>query len=166
MEPVLRNCWNTKLFTQQWTASSEEKAKPFLLEETGKVTVQHLNDLMRCNYTWAVISLIYHIAAMSDQLGSWAEGCPCAEHQTFVPRMRKMPGKKRPVVYKPSSDCVYKCCRAPELAAGTAHVIQSSVMHTNKHTFLQSLYGVPESQRNELHTAFEATCGRLIGVLS
>ena len=172
LEEPLRAAWNTKNFVKRSSATTDgegKKSQPFLVEASSKVTISHLNELMRSDYRWACIAFIAHLTRDAEMVGSWAESCPCEEHQihTLAVYGSKVPRRKRKHVAKDASaaNCCFRCCRAPELAAGVALRMQSSRLNADRSSFAQYIAKAPEATRSELQGAYTKGCGRLWGHL-
>jgi hypothetical protein len=157
-EQLLRSSWNTNRYL---TAGPDSK-KAFLLEETSKVHVQRISKLMASDYAWASIAMVALLSGDSDALGSWAEGCPChpsSDIEKIVSFRAKRQAKQN------AKECVFKCCRAPELACGHGlkHVVVRLVSH--RATFAPYVAKAPAAKRSELLSSWEAACTKLFGTL-
>ena len=155
--------------------------QPFLVEESSRVTVQHIRELLRrgpeADYHWCCIALIAHISAEADLVGRWAEGCPewcrCNEATLDMQgrRLRGQKGKRRSI-FQPQEDndlasrCAFRCCRAPELAAGAAMHMQEEAMHADRPSFSPYVAKAPPNKRSELQGSFVHACGRMWGSLT
>ena len=96
----------------------------------------------------------------SDALGSWAEGCPChplsaVEHAVGFKEKQKVKAEAK--------SCMFRCCRAPELACG--HGLKNIVLRLVSHqsTFSQYVSKAPPNKRSELNSSWEAACSKLFG---
>ncbi len=148
---------------------STKKKQPFLVEESSRVTVQHISDLMQSDYLWSCIALVAHVATEAERVGSWSEGCPCEEHQPqdilAIPKepRRKRANQKRPVS---ETGCPLKCCHAPELAVGLPLEMQSAALKRRRSEFAQHLANTPPAKQSELQGSFAKAIGLLWGHLS
>lgn len=156
MEQLLRTCWNTN----QYLTGGPDSKKAFLLEETSKVHVHRISQLMNSDYAWAVIAMVALLSGDSDALGSWAEGCPC-HPLTDIEQIVSFREKKK--AKAEAKECVFKCCRAPELACGHGlkHVVVRLVSH--KALFTQYMSKAPPGKRAELNSSWESACSKLFG---
>ena len=103
-------------------------------------------------------------------VGSWAEACPChcdymsgwmvawEDAQQRKRKPRRTPGAKT---------CAFKCCRAPELAAGRGvQLLCQSLSRGRGHGFLETLQHAPRDKRAELHAAWTSATSKLFGDLA
>lgn len=163
------------------TDASKKRSQPFLVEESSRITVQNIRELLRkgpeADYHWCCIALIAHVADEADLVGRWAEGCPdwceCKEaSEDMQGRRLRGPGQRRRTRFKPEQDhdlasrCAFRCCRAPELAAGAAMRMQQEAMHADKPTFAPYVAKAPQNKRSELQGSFVHACGRMWGSLA
>ena len=166
LQDMLRSAWKTNKYMSATSATTKsEKRQPFLVEETSRPTVASINELMSSDYAWSCIQLIATIARESDRLGVWAECCPCPEHAVTV-FPEKQPRTKRQRPYPPgAATCSFRCCRAPELAAGRALNLQSNHLDKRVREFNQNIADTPPQKRAELAGSFSKAIGRLWGLL-
>lgn len=167
LEESLRAAWNTKNFVTR-SNKGYVKKQPFLVEASSKATIAHLNELMGSDYWWSCVALIAHLTRDAELVGSWAESCPCEEHQSSKMMIVKSPRRRRRNVAKDASaaNCCFRCCRAPELATGVAMRMQAASMTSDKSSFSQYVAKAPVSSRAELQGAYEKGSGRLWGLSS
>lgn len=167
LQDMLRSAWNTKQYMSASAASqTSSKKQPFLLEESSRATVGHIDDLMQSNYAWDSIAMIAHLAQESDRLGVWAEGCPCPEH-AIRPRPQKQPRKKRQNLQPPgAATCPLKCCRAADLATGRAMAMQSVCLDQRVREFTENISNASPERRVELQGTFWKAIARLWGTFA
>ena len=171
LQDMLRTSWNSGKYmkTDGVSEQSTKKKQPFLVEESSRVTVQHISDLMQSDYLWSCIALVAHVATEAERVGSWSEGCPCEEHQPqdilAIPKepRRKRANQKRPVS---ETGCPLKCCHAPELAVGLPLEMQSAALKRRRSEFAQHLANTPPAKQSELQGSFAKAIGLLWGHLS
>lgn len=159
LEQLLRSCWNTNKYL---TAGPDSK-KAFLLEETSKVHVQRISNLMGSDYAWASIAMVALLSGDSDALGSWAEGCPC-HSLPEIDEIECLQEKRR--AKAEAKQCKLKCCRVPELACG--HGLKQVVLRlvSHKTTFTSYVAKAPPAKRTELYSSWETACSRLFGTMT
>ena len=172
IEDLLRECWDPVRFTKSvdsistdGTKRAGDKVKTFTPEESSRVTLKLISDLMASDYAWACIALIAHLSQECEGVGLWCEGCPCPEHQVSAPS--KVPGQRRAVTVLPpgAANCPFKTCRAPELARGVAILRQEGCMNVNRALFNEYIAKAPHSYRSELHNTWTKSTSKIWGIL-
>ena len=157
MEKLLRASWNTR----RYTTSGGDSQKAFLLEESSKVHIQRINDMMRNDYDWACVTMVAMLSSDSDALGSWAEACPC--HPISVPDDVNHAEQAR--MKRAARQCAFRCCRAPELASGQWLKYLASRLKSHQCMFVEKVARAPESKRTELQSSWQAATSKLFGYL-
>ena len=130
-------------------------AKDFVAEETSRVTLKHITELMSCNYKWASIALVAQLSTESELVANWSEGCSCKDHygQCFL---SEPTGEGSPC-------CPFKGCRAPELACGVALALQTCKVRSNRAVFNEYVSKAPEAKRSELYNTWSKGSGKIWG---
>lgn len=169
---LLRKTWNRKLYlTGSCNDPNTGKPKPFLVEESSTVTLEKITQLMCDDSAWASIAMIAHITSEAELVGNWAERCGCPEHQDSSSQTLCVSEKPRRRSAKAvgrtgSSNCCFRGCRAPELAAGRALTLQSTTMRSSDAEVIAYISLAPEHKRSELHGSWSKARGKLWGNLS
>lgn len=173
LEKMLRECWNLDKFMKGeliaknhtepsvMTRRGKKKindcvpAKDFVAEETSRVTLKHITELMSCNYKWASIALVAQLSTESELVANWSEGCSCKDHygQCFL---SEPTGEGSPC-------CPFKGCRAPELACGVALALQTCKVRSNRAVFNEYVSKAPEAKRSELYNTWSKGSGKIWG---
>lgn len=165
LQELLQSSWNSHKYKQGDPQADELHRRPFMVEESSKVTLSKLNGLMRDQYKWGVIRMVATLAREAELVGNWGERCGCPDHQPPEFARMKLPGKKRqPKVNPDGGSCCFKGCRAPELACGLAMSLQGNEMIQNRALFNLAVSQVPQHKRAELHGSWSKASGKLWGV--
>lgn len=161
----MRECWDAEKYMTGGPTSTGRKA--FIPEESSKVTLRLVSELMKCDYQWACIALVAELANEAEVVGNWSERCPCIQHQ-YSSREHKIPGKRRKVVALPTEavNCPYRACRAPELACGVAMSLQACRMMQYRSVFNQYVSRAPQAKQAELHSTWSKSTSRIWGALA
>lgn len=158
VETLLRNAWNTDRYMKGTTDVNQ--SKPFLVEECSKAHLQRIRDLMRDDYSWAVIAMVALLSNESDHIGSWSESCPCHP----LPRQAK--GRRssaNKAAIQEAKNCPFRCCRAPELAVGQGLELLCVKMMSHAGPFNEYLARAPANKRSELASSWTTACSKLFG---
>ena len=143
------------------------------MEESARVTVQKVDDLLNSEFDWVSIEIIGRLAFESEWIGRWAEACPCRRTTRTTVRAITYNGSSRRICSSVSGnlhetdvcyrggDCPLKGCRAPELAQGVAVNLQSELMREHSYDFAEQLASLPDNQRAELLAFWSTTRSRL-----
>lgn len=170
---LLRKTWNKKLYlTGSCNDPNTGKPKPFMVEESSTVTLEKIIQLMGDDSAWATIAMIAHITSEAELVGNWAEGCGCPEHQASPSQALCVPEKPRGRRSAKAgggtggSNCCFRGCRAPELAAGRALSLQSTTMRSSDAEVIAYISLAPQHKRSDLHGSWSKARGKLWGTLS
>lgn len=125
-----------------------------MVEDGSRVHIQRITDLMSSDYDWATIAMVSLLAAESEVIGSWAEGCMC--HDMVQGNVNK----------RDARDCPYRCCRAPELAAGFGLAQLCRKMMANREDFNAYASRAPLLRRTELLGSWATACSKLFGQMT
>ena len=150
LEKLLRDSWRSKKYLK----SALDTKKPFLVEDGSKAHIQRINGLMDSDYDWCCIRMVSALASSSDMLGSWTESCPCPEIHP--------PSKQ---AAEEAQACPFRCCRAPELAAGHGLSALVGKLQGHKSSFVKELSAAPTSKQTELNSSWSVACSKLYGSL-
>ena len=187
IKDLLRRVWSSSAFLR----GCVDETKPFLVADDGsKAHLERINDLMKSDYYWSLISIICLLAQQAELIGSWSEGCPChppPRHVSSDQRQNIMTTEHMPVSDDPNSGakqrrrrrkpvqtqaqreskkCPFRCCRAPELAMGHAMRIQREFAKSHHSRFLESVSHIPTHQRGELISAWSIASSKLQGLMA
>ena len=173
---MLRSTWSRKRYLSQTCDDpNAKKPKPFLVaEDSSKVTLEKLTELMGDSYAWASIALVAHVSSEAELIGRWSEGCGCPEHQVpsgllgiedVTVNRRKRKPRQFARGEQPAINCCFRGCRAPELATGCALTLQSVAMKSTQSKVLEYISRAPERNRPELHGSWSKARGQLWGNL-
>ncbi len=191
MEKLIRQSWNSSIFLR----GSIDPSRPILLADDGsKAHLERLNVLMTSNFDWVLIRLISLLSEEAELIGSWCEGCPChsqchsgrsgSYNAPFIdgsgivsipltdgtPQLSRKRAKRRsPAEMKARKEaqrCSFKCCRAPELAAGHALEIQREVTASHRAQVTEAISKITNNQhRGELISCWSSASSKLFGYL-
>ena len=172
---MLRRTWNKDTYlTGSCVDPATKKPKPFLVEDSSKVTLQRITELMKDSYAWASIAMVAHLSGESELIGRWSEGCGCPEHQfresTPTAQLPAIQDKKsrtrtrhRLAPSGSAESCCFRGCRAPELATGRALNMQATIMRSSQAQVAEYISRAPEQKRSELHGSWSKARGQLWG---
>ena len=155
LEHVLRTTWSTRHYLK----GDVQHKQTFLVEDGSRVHIQRIAELMQSDYDWATIAMISLLASESETIGSWAEGCMC-----HCPSIHDSPST--PEARQEAKTCAFRCCRAPELAAGHGLERLCKKMVHNKGTFNEYVARAPQSKRSELVASWTTACSKLFGQIT
>lgn len=192
MEKLLRQSWNSSIFLR----GNADPSRPILLADDGsKAHLERLNSLMTSDFDWVLIRLISLLSQQAELIGSWCEGCPCHSHchssrsgsynapfiddgsgivsipltdETTQPS-RKRAKRRSPAEMKAHKDaqrCSFKCCRAPELAAGHALEMQRELAASHRTQVTEVISKIANNEhRGELISCWSSASSKLYGYL-
>lgn len=116
-----------------------------MYEGGEETSIDAINAAIKTD-TFAEIRAVACISFEAEFVGRWSEGCRCHEEDTID---RSLPKRRRILIAPGSSGatCIYKCCRAPELAASEGLCQQMELMVRNRFSIMDHVGSASSEQK-------------------